>query len=79
MRASERGEERGRKSGLGFHGKVTDRNSPSLKSVFQKVKQRFLHHVCHLREGERGSWSETWRQTARGGHRYSGSNLVALQ
>lgn len=23
-------------------------NLPSLKSVFQKVKQCFLHHVCHL-------------------------------
>lgn len=30
--------------------KVT-RNLPSLESVFQKVKQCFLHHVCHLYTG----------------------------
>lgn len=23
-------------------------HSPPLKSVFQKVKQGFLHHICHL-------------------------------
>lgn len=27
---------------------------PALKLVFQKVKERFLHHVCHLKTKDQG-------------------------
>lgn len=31
--------------------------SPAIKAMLQEIKQCFLHHICHLREGRRSAWN----------------------